>query len=57
MAPSSSLGEFRAGAAVGEQFQFERLGYFVKDKDSTPKTPVFNRTVTLKDSWAKISEK
>ncbi len=46
-----------AAAAVGEQFQFERLGYFVKDKDSTPPKPVFNRTVTLKDSWAKIAEK
>ena len=46
-----------AAAAVGEQFQFERLGYFVKDKDSSPEASVFNRTVTLKDSWAKIAEK
>ena len=37
-------------------FQFERKGYFCFDKDSTPEKPVFNRTVTLKDSWAKIAE-
>jgi glutaminyl-tRNA synthetase len=42
-----------AEAAVGETFQFERLGYFTKDADSTDAIPVFNRTVTLKDSWAK----
>ena len=45
------------GAQVGEQFQFERMGYFVKDSDSTPENPVFNRTVTLKDSWAKMAGK
>jgi len=40
-------------AAAGEQFQFERHGYFVADlRDHLPGTPVFNRTVTLKDSWA-----
>jgi glutaminyl-tRNA synthetase len=33
--------------------QFERLGYFVTDKESAPDRPVFNRTVTLKDTWAK----
>ena len=43
-----------AGAAAGTRFQFERLGYFCVDPDSTPAAPVFNRTVTLKDSWAKI---
>ena len=42
-----------ASANVGETFQFERIGYFCKDSDSTPDKPVFNRTVTLKDSWAK----
>ncbi len=42
-----------ATAATGEAFQFERTGYFSKDPDSTPQHPVFNRTVTLKDSWAK----
>ena len=40
-------------ASVGEAFQFERIGYFCKDSESTPERPVFNRTVTLKDSWAK----
>jgi glutaminyl-tRNA synthetase len=42
-----------AQAAVGETFQFERTGYFSKDPDSTGELAVFNRTVTLKDSWAK----
>jgi glutaminyl-tRNA synthetase len=41
-------------AAPGARFQFERLGYFCVDRDSTPSLPVFNRTVTLKDSWARI---
>ncbi|KAJ4709921.1 Glutamine--tRNA ligase [Melia azedarach] len=40
-------------AAVGDRFQFERLGYFTVDKDSTPEKLVFNRTVTLKDSYPK----
>ncbi|KAL1807742.1 hypothetical protein ACET3Z_024732 [Daucus carota] len=40
-------------AAVGDSFQFERLGYFVVDKDSTSDKLVFNRTVTLKDSYGK----
>ncbi|OAY47278.1 glutamine--tRNA ligase, cytoplasmic [Manihot esculenta] len=40
-------------AAVGERFQFERLGYFVVDKDSTPDKLVFNRTVTLRDGYSK----
>ncbi len=44
-----------AAAAVGERFQFERLGYFCVDKDSTPDRLVFNRTVSLKDTWAKIA--
>lgn len=42
-----------AGAAPGERFQFLRQGYFCVDKDSTPERLVFNRTVGLKDSWAK----
>jgi glutaminyl-tRNA synthetase len=46
-----------ARAPVGTRFQFERLGYFVVDKDSAPGRPVFNRTVTLKDSWAKIEQR
>jgi len=44
-----------AAAQEGERFQFERLGYFVVDPDSSPQQPVFNRTVTLKDSWGKKS--
>ncbi|XP_051146108.1 glutamine--tRNA ligase, cytoplasmic [Andrographis paniculata] len=40
-------------AAVGDTFQFERLGYFVVDKDSSPEKLVFNRTVTLRDSYGK----
>ena len=43
-----------AEAAPGTHFQFERLGYFCVDTlDSRPGAPVFNRTVTLRDSWAK----
>ncbi|MFH2095824.1 MAG: glutamine--tRNA ligase/YqeY domain fusion protein [Bacteroidota bacterium] len=41
----------------GDKCQFERLGYFCMDKDSTEEKPVFNRTVALKDTWAKISGK
>jgi glutaminyl-tRNA synthetase len=39
---------------IGETVQFERLGYFCPDTDSTPDHPVFNRTLTLKDTWAKL---
>ena len=46
-----------AGASPGTRFQFERQGYFCVDPDSSPAAPVFNRTVTLKDTWAKISAK
>jgi glutaminyl-tRNA synthetase len=42
------------GASPGERFQFERLGYFTPDaKDHAPTRPVFNRTITLRDTWAK----
>lgn len=41
----------------GDKLQFERTGYFCVDPDSMPGKPVFNRTVTLKDSWAKIEQK
>jgi glutaminyl-tRNA synthetase len=37
-------------------YQFERLGYFISDYDSTNDNPVFNRTMTLRDSWAKIEQ-
>ena len=43
-----------AAAAVGERFQFERQGYFCIDPDATAGRLVFNRTVTLRDTWAKI---
>jgi glutaminyl-tRNA synthetase len=46
-----------ASAAPGMRFQFERLGYFCVDPDSAAGALVFNRTVTLKDSWAKIADK
>ncbi len=41
----------------GDRFQFQRLGYFNVDEDSTPEKLVFNRTVTLRDTWAKIEQK
>jgi len=46
-----------ASVAVGSRYQFERLGYFCVDPDSAPGKPVFNRTVALKDTWAKIEKK
>ena len=45
------------GAAAGSRYQFERLGYFTVDADSTEEGPVFNRTVALRDAWAKIEAK
>ncbi len=45
-----------AEAAGGDKFQFERVGYFCADADSTPEKLVFNRTVTLKDSWTKMNK-
>jgi glutaminyl-tRNA synthetase len=46
------------GAGPGSRYQFERLGYFCVDSvDSSEKALVFNRIVTLRDTWAKISEK
>lgn len=46
-----------ANAAAGGRFQFERLGYFCVDPDSKLGKPVFNRTVALKDTWAKVEKK
>jgi glutaminyl-tRNA synthetase len=43
-----------AAAPPGSRFQFERQGYFAVDSDSRLEAPVFNRTVTLRDSWARI---
>ncbi|WP_297671734.1 glutamine--tRNA ligase/YqeY domain fusion protein [uncultured Desulfovibrio sp.] len=46
-----------AALKPGDRVQFERLGYFCKDKDSSDVLPVFNRTVTLRDTWAKLEKK
>ena len=46
-----------ANAAPGSRYQFERLGYFCADPDSISGKPVFNRTVALKDTWAKIEKR
>jgi glutaminyl-tRNA synthetase len=46
-----------AGATPGSRFQFERLGYFCVDPDSVPGKPVFNRTASLRDTWAKIQKR
>ena len=45
-----------ASSKVGDSFQFLRMGYFCKDRDSTAELPVYNRTVGLKDSWAKVAK-
>jgi glutaminyl-tRNA synthetase len=46
-----------AGAAPGTRVQFERLGYFTVDSDSRPGALVFNRTVSLRDTWARLSQR
>jgi glutaminyl-tRNA synthetase len=46
-----------AGARPGDRFQFERLGYFCADPDSGPGKLVFNRTVTLRDEWARVQQR
>jgi glutaminyl-tRNA synthetase len=46
-----------ANAVAGSRYQFERLGYFCADPDSKAGRPVFNRTVALKDTWAKVEKK
>jgi glutaminyl-tRNA synthetase len=46
-----------AGASQGSFYQFERLGYFCIDTDSSREKLIFNRTVTLRDTWAKIEKK
>ena len=46
-----------ASASPGDRFQFERLGYFCADPDSRDGAPVFNRTVTLRDTWAKVAKR
>jgi glutaminyl-tRNA synthetase len=54
--PNAKLEHNLADVANGETVQFERLGYFCVDKDSTPENRVFNRTVGLRDSWAKAKD-
>ncbi len=46
-----------SGAQPATRYQFERLGYFCVDADSTDDKPVFNRTITLRDTWAKMAKK
>jgi glutaminyl-tRNA synthetase len=46
-----------AAAASGDRYQFERLGYFCVDPDTTPGKAVFNRTLALRDTWAKIEKR
>jgi glutaminyl-tRNA synthetase len=46
-----------ADAVAGSRYQFERLGYFCVDPESVPGRPIFNRTVALKDAWAKVEKK
>ncbi|MEY3459321.1 MAG: Glutamine--tRNA ligase [Planctomycetota bacterium] len=55
--PAAYLEPSLGKAVPGERFQFERLGYFTVDSDSNPQLLVFNRTVTLKDTWAKEQSK
>ncbi|MDE6199829.1 MAG: glutamine--tRNA ligase, partial [Muribaculaceae bacterium] len=44
-------------AKTGTKFQFQRIGYFTPDLDSTPDNLIFNRTIALKDSWEKEQKK
>ena len=53
--PHAKLEPSIAGAPPMSRYQFERLGYFCVDRDSSPDAPVFNRTATLKETWAKVS--
>jgi glutaminyl-tRNA synthetase len=54
---SAKLEPSLAHAAPGDRYQFERLGYFCADRDSAPGNLVFNRTVPLKDTWARIEKR
>jgi glutaminyl-tRNA synthetase len=55
--PNAKLEPSLANAPVENRYQFERLGYFCVDPDSKPGKPVFNRTVALKDTWARIEKR
>ncbi len=54
--PRCYIEEFAAAMKPFTYLQFQRIGYFNVDKDSTPEKPVFNRTVGLKDTWGKINK-
>ena len=47
---------YAAQKSAGEYLQFQRIGYFMADIDSTPEKPIFNKTVSLKDTWAKLNK-
>jgi glutaminyl-tRNA synthetase len=53
--PDAKLEPALAGDDLADPVQFERQGYFVRDADSRPERPLFNRTVSLRDTWAKVS--
>jgi glutaminyl-tRNA synthetase len=55
--PGAKLEPSLRDAAPGDRYQFERLGYFAVDPDTSGEKLVFNRTVALRDSWAKIEAK
>lgn len=55
--PTAYAEEWLKKAKPGEHYQFQRVGYFTVDKDSTPEHIVFNRTVSLKDTWSKVKDK
>ncbi|MCM2314008.1 MAG: glutamine--tRNA ligase/YqeY domain fusion protein [Thermoanaerobaculia bacterium] len=55
--PHAKLEPSVKGATPETRYQFERLGYFVVDSETTGEHPVFNRTVTLKDTWSKVATK
>ena len=48
--------EYAADKKPGDYLQFQRIGYFMADNDSTPEHPVFNKTVGLNDTWAKMNK-
>jgi glutaminyl-tRNA synthetase len=55
--PDAKMEPSLANAKPGDRYQFERIGYFCVDPDSKLGKPVFNRTVALKDTWAKVEKK
>jgi glutaminyl-tRNA synthetase len=56
--PDAALEPMLGAAAAGSRWQFERHGYFCADeKDSRPGRPIFNRAVSLKDTWAKVEKR